>query len=616
MFELAKEAEPRMHKTVLFILLLATWVAAQDRNHIQSSGDYFYGSGQSENAREARDQALAELTAQIAVKVQSAFVSKVRESGEELTKSVEAVLNSYSTAALQNVQIQTQPLPTGGFEVFCFIERVEVMAIFAARKELIADMVTKAEKYLAERNISFALKQLYFAGILLYSLPEENVVFRGRNYTTLIPETINQILLQLSFRYSGDTQPSDKERIIELAVYHAGKPVALLDFSFWDGVNQVAVQAKNGIAAFSLFGAGVAFAALKLDVEYSFYVNRKEYAAVADLWDLVQRPIYKARKVVSLTAVQEQLIVAANTAEIRPCGESFRIDFGTLADIPQKRISEQTCLFLRALRLQAATELGSEMRADSFLVEKLRAYIEHNQPKLGKVQETRLDTSSQGFELRRFLVMHNYPTLPRQTTEYLVLDFDADGTLIDFNLTVTDFLYQRFVREAEFSDDWHNRQSIVKFIEKYRTAYLTRDLRTIDMMFAEEALIIIGRRIKKSPLNKDMVRYQALGKQPDIAYIRLNKQTYLQRQRTVFAAQEDIFVDFGSFDILKKNNAPNVYGVEMRQSYASTTYADEGYLFLMIDFTDPDPLIYGRAWQPDTWSEEELVRTANFKIYK
>ena len=69
-------------------------------------------------------------------------------------------------------------------------------------------------------------------------------------------------------------------------------------------------------------------------------------------------------------------------------------------------------------------------------------------------------------------------------------------------------------------------------------------------------------------------------------------------------------------DIVKKNNAQNVYGVEMRQSYASTSYSDEGYLFLLIDFNERDPLIYVRAWQPNEWDESSLVKTANFRIYK
>jgi len=54
----------------------------------------------------------------------------------------------------------------------------------------------------------------------------------------------------------------------------------------------------------------------------------------------------------------------------------------------------------------------------------------------------------------------------------------------------------------------------------------------------------------------------------------------------------------------------------MRQNYTSTTYADEGYLFLLIDFGEVDPLIYVRAWQPNTWGQDQLIKTANFKIYK
>jgi hypothetical protein len=67
---------------------------------------------------------------------------------------------------------------------------------------------------------------------------------------------------------------------------------------------------------------------------------------------------------------------------------------------------------------------------------------------------------------------------------------------------------------------------------------------------------------------------------------------------------------------MKKNNAEGIYGVEMRQNYSSTTYADEGYLFLLIDFREKDPLIYIRAWQPNEWDSNALINTSNFRIYK
>ena len=78
----------------------------------------------------------------------------------------------------------------------------------------------------------------------------------------------------------------------------------------------------------------------------------------------------------------------------------------------------------------------------------------------------------------------------------------------------------------------------------------------------------------------------------------------------------DELVYEGTAALAVQINYQDVYGVEMRQSYASTTYSDEGYLFLLVDFSERDPLIYVRAWQPNEWNESALVKTANFRIYK
>ena len=57
-------------------------------------------------------------------------------------------------------------------------------------------------------------------------------------------------------------------------------------------------------------------------------------------------------------------------------------------------------------------------------------------------------------------------------------------------------------------------------------------------------------------------------------------------------------------------------GIKKIKKYSSTTYADEGYLFLLIDFNEKDPLIYIHAWQPNEWDSSALVNTSNFRIYK
>ena len=44
---------------------------------------------------------------------------------------------------------------------------------------------------------------------------------------------------------------------------------------------------------------------------------------------------------------------------------------------------------------------------------------------------------------------------------------------------------------------------------------------------------------------------------------------------------------------------PYIYGVTLRQRYSSDRYSDDGYLFLLWDFTDKSmPVIHVRTWQP------------------
>ena len=57
----------------------------------------------------------------------------------------------------------------------------------------------------------------------------------------------------------------------------------------------------------------------------------------------------------------------------------------------------------------------------------------------------------------------------------------------------------------------------------------------------------------------------------------------------------------------------------MMQSWNTKRYSDEGYLFLMIDFSNEDnPLIHVRTWQPNkiggkSLGEEEKFKLENFK---
>lgn len=604
-------------KKLFFMLLFIQILLPQHPSIklIKSSNEYYHGTGISQNIDEARDRALSQLTKQIAVRVSSSFEEKLKESDSQITESTKKILKTHSNATLHNVNIIKKHTSAGKIEVFCYLKKNEVDKIFNERKELISEIVKKAKTYESEYNYAYALKNYYFANILLNSLPYQNVNYRGINYTTLIPEKINNIILNTDFKYLKERYISSNEREIIIQVESDGHPISLLDFTFWNGSDQISVQAKDGVACIRLIGSNINFNRLQINIKYSYYNCRKEYKIVEDLWDIIDKPEYNPEKIVELK--KKKLIGLIKSKNVVSNTNTFNIKLKTEYDnVPAERICAKTKRFLNLLDKQNIRKIKEFCHGDIFLKDKIMNYIEYNNP---KPQEKNIggyiNRTTKGWEVRKIRMLHQYPSINKQSTEYLVLDFSKEGYLKDINVAITKELYDKFVKQGDFADDWNNRQQIIKFMEKYRTAYLCRDTSIVKKMFAEDALIIIGRKIKRRQINPEDI-YNKTGNKPEYEYLKLTKERYIKRQQWIFDIQKDIFLDFPSFEINRKNNDPNIYGIEMRQNYFSTTYSDEGYLFLLIDFAPTNPLIYVRAWQPNEWSEDELVRTADFIVHR
>ena len=138
----------------------------------------------------------------------------------------------------------------------------------------------------------------------------------------------------------------------------------------------------------------------------------------------------------------------------------------------------------------------------------------------------------------------------------------------------------------------------------------------LDSLFSDDAVIIVGRELKKTKM-KDEYRYAKLSaEQPDIKYLQYTKDEYLKKQAQKFKTEADMFLNFSSFAISKKNKQTGMYGLSMRQSYNATNYSDEGYLFLLVDFAKESPQIYVRSWQPQEWNDDALVKLSNFRMNK
>jgi len=593
-----------------------------DKETIKRSNNYYWGEAETFIEQEASDIALSNLTKQIAVTIKSEFERNIIETEKGVEETAQNIISTYSGATLRNVKTITAQKDEK-IEVFHYISKNEVVNLFNEREKLICNIFKKAEDYQKENNIGYALKQYYFCLILMNSIPSTTINFEGMNLITEIPSRINNIIANTKFILKESRKNSDIEKELIFAISAFDKPVQMIEFSFWDGSNQVQVSGGDGEGIFRLYGASVNFSELKIDIKYSFYESREEIKEVAELWNLVKNPYFRSDKQINLNYIPvEQVNLEKETRkkesidilkEIAQGKFKLNIENKDLCPVTEK-IGTETLLLLELLEKKDLNGIGKLFGGDKFLVDKIDKVLKYNSPMIiGDKFDVRISKTEFGWELRRIKMLNKYATLKKQTTEYLIIDFTEDGTLYDLNFGIIDDLYEKFVEQAQYGNDWGNRLQIIKFVEKYRTAFLCRDTEVLDSLFADEALIIVGRVLKKTKLPE--IKYKQLsGYEPDVKYIRFTKNEYLKNLKRIFNANPDIFLGFSTFNIARKNNQEGVYGISMRQDYHSSSYADEGYLFLLIDFYEKNPQIYVRAWQPSEWDDSSLIKLSNFNI--
>lgn len=626
----------------LFLLLLvavcmsATALAqTPDIDAIQAGDEYYWGEFCSQNQNESESAAIDQLLSKIAVNIESSFTNKVSESisdnQAEYKEEVEGIVKTYSSAQLKNLRTFKEPRDCGIY-VFRYIKKESVSEIFDNRKQLVKDIFDKAAEFEKNKNYSNALKYYYFSIVLLNSIPESTLEHKGNNLYTEPAFRIPQIMQSISFEVINDEMITDKEREITLAVLADGEKAKTLDFSFWDGSNLVSVKSRDGIASLSLYGSSTQFNDLRIDIKYSYYENKDEIKEVGDLWNLVQRPNFNYPVEVDLDApiTPEKKEETKKQVSLKPTTESFTlntfmeafeednketdaevqaIDSVGLIEVVPKHLKDLQTYFNEEKEIPAWKE-------DEFLSNKIGKLETHNNLSISNNStKSDINKTMEGWEFRQLASNARYPSVNLQTKEYLVPDFDSLGNLVDINFGIMDGMYDEFRRQSNFGSDWDKRQVMIKFVEKYRTAYMTRNVAQLGTMFAEQAVIITGRILRVDETDKNNFAYeQNQENQPNVEYLRETKKEFLERQEVLFNSKPDIHLGFSTFNIIRKNNQEGIYGISMRQSYTSTNYSDEGYLFLLIDFNDEEPKIYVRAWQPKEWSDAALVELGNFNV--
>lgn len=206
--------------------------------------------------------------------------------------------------------------------------------------------------------------------------------------------------------------------------------------------------------------------------------------------------------------------------------------------------------------------------------------------------------------------------------QWVVIDFDKKGNISDFRFSTSGTSGESLAQGGDVADA--ERQMIIRqYCERFRTAYNTKDIDFLEQVFSDDALIITGKvvRVKNDP-NSDV------SPKSKVVYNEQSKTQYLNNLKRCFSNNRWIYVKFEDIvdsdgdtlnTISQSLSNPNFYGVRLRQEWKSSSgYHDEGYIFLLWDFTNEnEPIIHVRTWQPEyvggkKLPDSEIFSTSSF----
>ena len=190
------------------------------------------------------------------------------------------------------------------------------------------------------------------------------------------------------------------------------------------------------------------------------------------------------------------------------------------------------------------------------------------------------------------------------------VNFNLAGKITDFNIAMGIHQYTRLMKEGIKTEDVEERTMIIKFCEEFRTAYMKRDLKYLEAIFSDDALIITGKVFirKKSEIQLSKKDYE---------YTTWTKKKYLAHMKDIFNNPRTgtINVNFSDYRIVRHNSKRNYYGVTLFQNWRTDAYQDDGIVFLLWDFEDKEhPKIEVRTWQPMDTDENEVFTINRFKL--
>lgn len=578
---------------------------------IVKDADNYYGEGYGVSYEEACSYARANLLSNIVVNVEGSFIATSKESfsdeGTETKEEINSMVKSFSASTtLHNVNYEIME-KTPLFRVMCSVSKEDVAKMYELRRDKVLDLVRSAQRAESKGGVNNALRYLYQAYVLLHSLQypdevKENIDGVERLLVNWIPERMNEICSDVKFSIV-----SNEGNIYNMLVTYKGNPAKGVDYSYWDGqVQSPIIGAKDGKGEIS-FTEGMNPEDVNIVIEYEYATEVHSDPQVAPLLRSFQghSVVRENTKFLKLNS-KESL---ASKAEKKSYEVSLTAGHATgVAEVAKGETKQFSAAMNRLVKAISLKNYASV--SDLFTQEGLGMYkslLEYGNARL-LVKPEKVDY--QFYPMKDRTVCRSIPMSfsfnggKKKFIEDVTFTFNPEGKIesLAFSLGST-------ASECIFSkggDKWGDftKMTIASFLENYKTAFALKRLDYIKSIFDEDALIIVGHVVKKAPATKKGDMMFALHNQEEVNYYQKSKKEYIDQLEKCFKSNEYVNIRFADNDIAKAGYGGNTFGIQIKQDYASSSYGDQGYLFLMVDFNDEEaPLITIRTWQPERMKE-------------
>lgn len=230
------------------------------------------------------------------------------------------------------------------------------------------------------------------------------------------------------------------------------------------------------------------------------------------------------------------------------------------------------------------------------------------------VGEILLNTNS-GYQLRNIpLILRPQDSDPTDEYKEAVINFDRNGNISSLYFSIDNITYSQIMEKGIQLNDMARRLEILDYVERFRTSYNQKDLKFLNQVFSDDALIITGKVITPKKNKTDFATFLSA---PSVKYTSQSKKEYLNNLQRIFKFNKYLNVNFEDVSIIQHPQNKNFYGVKVIQHWKTSSYSDEGYVFMVWDFTDPDtPVIHVRTWQPKWLDKGKTMPLPESDIFK